>query len=728
MKFNQIINNFSSGEWSPKMRARTDVQQYQNACETMLNFIPQIQGGAFRAPGTKLIPLITGNHQTRLQSILSATNGTPMIPRVLSNGKKEVLVAIPGVAPSTGWVVLQRTLGSHASAALNAVSTDADFVSSVSAKVGYTQVGDLVYLTDPSGVYAPRIWSYTSSGGNLDTLLYYALNVQSPITNAAWKCTPYLPINALGSPYNITMTAGAATGTTTLTASAAFFNSGHVGARFKLSSAGSTGVGRVTGYTSSTVVTYVVESTVPTVACGVAAGTSWEESAWSTYRGFPKFVTSFEGRVIFGGHALYPDTIWGSRIGNVFDFMERPFEQDSSFASYTTDNSRPFSLSPNMEGSGAINGLSAGKTLAILTNTSEILASGSQGALGPLDVSFESSTSFGAETVRPARVNNYLTYVQKGGRKVRDLVFNFNEDQYKSSDLSFIADHFTSSNTAGTGNVILDMVPTTIATSKGLLCRTSDGDLIFVVLDREYQIVAWSELAIAGTIGATSGAAIHGVCSLPDDNATDIAYVIVSRDINGTETVYIEQFLDLAEDDVLNQQNNLCMSGQTTQTLSPADTAFTGGSNLAGNTVQVVADGQFIGEKTVDASGNFTLTTAATTVTIGLKAVAKLKPLPPELGQQIPGTSQGLTKRVFEVSVRFWNSYAAKYGSTFSDLYPIDFKDPSVAQNNTPIMFTGPKKLSLDSGYGVDKTVCIQCDTPWPCNVLAVIQKGITND
>ena len=46
MKFNYPVNNFTAGEWSPKMSTRTDVQEIIRSCQELTNYIPQIHGGA----------------------------------------------------------------------------------------------------------------------------------------------------------------------------------------------------------------------------------------------------------------------------------------------------------------------------------------------------------------------------------------------------------------------------------------------------------------------------------------------------------------------------------------------------------------------------------------------------------------------------------------------------------------------------------------------------------
>jgi len=47
-----IINNFSSGEVSPILDARTDLKKYYSGCRTLKNFICTLYGGVVRRPGT----------------------------------------------------------------------------------------------------------------------------------------------------------------------------------------------------------------------------------------------------------------------------------------------------------------------------------------------------------------------------------------------------------------------------------------------------------------------------------------------------------------------------------------------------------------------------------------------------------------------------------------------------------------------------------------------------
>ena len=46
------ITNFNSGELTPQIDSRSDVEKYAGGCRTLENMIPRIYGPAERRPGT----------------------------------------------------------------------------------------------------------------------------------------------------------------------------------------------------------------------------------------------------------------------------------------------------------------------------------------------------------------------------------------------------------------------------------------------------------------------------------------------------------------------------------------------------------------------------------------------------------------------------------------------------------------------------------------------------
>lgn len=738
MKFNLSVNNFTSGEWSPKMRARTDVQQYRNAAETMENFIPQLQGGAFRRPGTENIVLDTAQN-TDLQTAYDAGNKfdikSKIITAVLSNSKKMVTIALDGV-PSTTWI--SHDSGANTETDLDVVASDADIAKSAK-NIIYTQVGDVVVMVDSAGTIAPRVLTYSDApNGGLFTVFTY-------IANSGWTATPYLPANALGSSVNLT-TSGTS-GTITITASGGFFASTHVGAWFKFSSGGNTGVARITGFTSSTVVTASVFVVLPLAGTyGTAAGTSWEESSWSDFRGWPRTVTAYEGRLFYGGSKLFPDTVWASAVDNYFYMMERPFEQDPLFADFTTDNTTAFSFTPNNSESSNIRSMTSGKNLFIVTDKSEMNVNSQQG-IGKLDIKIESASAIGGDAIQPVRVNNFVTYMQKGGRKVRDIVFDFNTDQYKSNDLSFLADHLTVDfdfDSTDADDSFVDPIVETVAMTNensGILCKTRNGRLLFLALDRDYQVNAWCRLTFGGTSEVRDYAMIKSVGVIEGaEGEGDRVYMIVVREIDSNPVVTFERMSLQNENTAQNLATFFpnfvdCRTVGTSVNPTIGD-VWSGFSLYEGETLQVMLEGVYVGDLVVDGTGQITIpaptlagfTTAPTRMYAGFGYTSTLKPLPPELGNQVPDSAQGFTKRVDEIIIKFYLTRGAKYGYKLGSLIDIDFKNPNEAMNATPTFYTGIQRLKFATDYSREPQVIIQQNKPYPCNVLAVVCKGVTYD
>jgi hypothetical protein len=54
-KATPLVNNFNSGEISPKLDARADITKYASGCITLQNMIPMVEGGTTECPGTYFV-------------------------------------------------------------------------------------------------------------------------------------------------------------------------------------------------------------------------------------------------------------------------------------------------------------------------------------------------------------------------------------------------------------------------------------------------------------------------------------------------------------------------------------------------------------------------------------------------------------------------------------------------------------------------------------------------
>lgn len=733
MKFNALANNFSAGEWSEKLVARSDAQEFKNACLKMENFIPKISGGAFKRNGTRRLSF-SPSAQSRLDSYISAyTTLLPnvkqmvkTIPFILSNGERKVVVIGNGLAndiPHDGIFIFDADTG----AIDNVSATGAGLYNFVSTPedIQYVQLGDTLVFTFRYGS-TPAVL-YKSGGSFLaKTFDRFAFDVLGIRTHEAF---PFRPIVALGSG-GPNLTTSGTSGTITVTSSSAFFDATHIGAVFKFNSSGSTGSARVTAFGSSTSVTMEVISTLPLAGTyGTAATTSWEESAWSDFRGWPSTVTAYQGRLIFGGNADTPNRIWGSRIGNFFLFMERPFEQSPSFSGYLQDNSRPFALEPAEAFASRIVALSSRDVLYIFTDRSEIVGRATQGAFGPLDFSFEVAGSFGSLRVQPKAVGNSVVYVSNIGNKVKEIIYDDSTRQFRVNDLTFTSDDLFTPNDVFRS--IFDLCPSNFndVSSLWVFGYAASGSVVRILnSDKQYKQNAWWRFTTEGTV-------VSSVYLPSIEGLSPKQFVLVARgSILNIEEVDFEDF------DIFPKTGRryfLDSSLTLGATYAAPNFTITGLAHLDGRTVSVVQEnqGKLVASGLTVAGGSITFPNtnvvspgSGLNFVVGLPYSAVVTTYPIEIGNQVPGTSQGRIKKVDEMVIKLYRTIRLKYGKTEADAVNTVDLDLTNPLNSPPTLFTGSYVAYLDQGYDRQFSVTMVSDEPYPCNILAIIPRGVTYD
>lgn len=88
-KFNLISNNFKTGEFSPKMKARTDLDEYKTSCEEIFNMFPMKQGGVVKRSGTKYV-----------QSLNDSADVVKTIPFIFSKEEAYIITLDPHSIPA----------------------------------------------------------------------------------------------------------------------------------------------------------------------------------------------------------------------------------------------------------------------------------------------------------------------------------------------------------------------------------------------------------------------------------------------------------------------------------------------------------------------------------------------------------------------------------------------------------------------------------------------------
>lgn len=415
----------------------------------------------------------------------------------------------------------------------------------------------------------------------------------------------------------------------------------------------------------------------------------WRIGAWNATDGYPRTGGFYEQRLCIAGSATYPLTNWLSKTGDFENFgFSSPLEDSDSF-SYRFD-------------SGQVNDIQwlvpLGKLL-MGTSGAEWRVQGYNGeALTPFSLDAKAQSYNGSANIVPLVIGSTIVYVQRGANAVRELTYSLEVDGYASEDLSVLANHLFTDYTVT--EWAFAKLPYSI-----IWGVRSDGTLLGMTYMKEHDVWGWHRHITEGNY--------ESICAVPGATE-DFVYTIVNRTIDGDTKRFIEVSMPRINDavtyDYFFVDCGLTYSGA-------AATTITGLDHLEGEDVAVLADGSVINGKTVT-SGQITLDTAASLVHVGLPYTQDLELLGIEHADD-RGTSQGRTKSIPSVSIRFENTRGAWAGPDSDHLDEMRFRDE--ADGEDPItLFTDNKELTFNSGYDTNGRVFIRNSDPIPITVLSV--------
>jgi hypothetical protein len=429
-----------------------------------------------------------------------------------------------------------------------------------------------------------------------------------------------------------------------------------------------------------------------TLAGDLIADNGWQLGAFSDTTGWPRAVAFYEQRLVFGGTATQPQTIFFSQGGD-FENFERGTDADDGLV-YTIGSNEV----------NVIRYLASGKNLIVGTSGGEFVvrASGFDEPLNPTNTQIKQQTTYGSADIQPMQVGNATLFLQRAKRKMRELVFSNESDSYVAPDMTILAEHVTE---GGIEEFAYQQEPDSVA-----WCVRSDGVLACMTYRREEQVVAWQRHIVGGT-----NAVVESVAVIPGDLDEDQVYIIVKRTIDGATKRYVEYLsgFDFGTDitDAFFVDSGLTYSGS-------AATVISGLGHLEGEIVQILADGSTHPDKTVS-SGQITLDRSATKVHVGLGFTSKVETLRIDAGSA-SGSAQGKTKRISEVTVRLYRSVGLKVGTSTSELDTIPFRSSAAGMGQAVPLFTGDKTIEFRGGFDDDATIVVQQDQPLPTSLLAI--------
>lgn len=377
--------------------------------------------------------------------------------------------------------------------------------------------------------------------------------------------------------------------------------------------------------------------------------------------------------------------------------------------------------------------------------------------------------AIGCSKVQPVIYNEYLVFVQRGGKRLHIVVYSQDADLYQANDVTFYSDHITGS---GVVQLAFQRNPEPI-----LWAVTSDGDLISMVYSHTTQTVGWSKHDLGGTVESicviqTTGEDVLAVSLLREINGSSVRYVetLTKRDWSGIADAH---FVDsgiivdygaavtvtgitagdegagtasvctapshgfdndelvrfsLIAGEVYTVKNKAANTfdlytrdgsskvyigeALTGGTVEQVSNIVTGLSHLEGETVQVLGDGSVIASEEVS-SGQITIDEYANHIHVGLSYTAILEP------NNIAINNYKL-KRIVEAYAKFLNTVSVKIGKDTTHLKTFDLAEGAPIMGDPPTLTTGNLLANFPADFKDNPTMVIVSDLPLPMTVLNI--------
>lgn len=754
-KVSYIKTSFSGGEFGSSLWGRTDVAQYENACEIVENMLVRPYGSAISTPGTWFI-----------NEVKTSAKRTRLIPFIFNRADSYVIEAGEeyfrfytdrGIVITTGTTPFE----------LAHIYDENEIFD-----VQFAQLNDVVWLTHPD--HPPqKLIRYTAE--------YWT------IADFAFVGGPFMDDNTTSTQ----MSCDNDTGTINVTTSSAVFTVsgstlGHHDTYWKF---GGTQTNSTTGVDEQGYfkISYVTDGTNATASViklltDTTGTTAWAEGAWSDVRGWPARVAFHEARLFFARTDDEPDKIWGSK-SFVFD--------DFALDGGADDDGLNLQLATNE--SNEIQWLASGTALIAGTYGGEFtISGGADEALTPSTAFAKKQASWGSEAIVPKRIGNFFYYVQRFGLRLRELFYSWDVDTYKAVDKTIFSPGVLES---GVIDMAYQQTPDTI-----LWCVLSNGTIATLTREVDQEIQGWSRQETDGLF--------ESIAVIPSQTYQhDEVWVVVKRTIDGAAERYVEVFENIevpdlqdeclyvhsalqfsAYDDTTDSSATLTLSGTDgTITLSTGTAYFAAGD--VGNRVRAIdSDGVTVGEAKVTSyssttlvtgdvkyafdgltyaaglwgisaselsgfdhleakelailgdggtdkpnqtvsEGTLTLSNDYFKVNAGLPYTQKLLTLPMEAGSA-RGTAQGKIQKINEVAVKVNRSHKGfKIGGDEDLAERINFRDPTTLMGTPELLFTGIiPNITFRDDYRYGSQVMVINEDPLPIEILSIITELTTQD
>ena len=742
VRYNQ--SNFTAGEIDPRLYTRFDYGGYLKGAKQMRNFIVVPQGGFQRRFGTTYVDSVVGTVdpasvdiwtlqyddnttylilvQASLMTIyleniaIFQVTGTPY-PQEDIASLRFTQVENTLIITNQNFRPQQLIRTNNAANVIASVDTVNNYINVTTPltvgqvlPVQFTTSGTLpntspqiyvgrTYFAVAVTTTSLRIYSSSAdaiAGNNYYFILALGTGTSNVIVQNTWNLNPITFIEEPAYDFgetnysSFTFTLDATTGTLTITCDNAVFTPAMASPSSNASGGGlftfERGKLRLILYNSPTSMSGFVMEDFPTeVTSGVSGALCFlGEPVWSDLRGWPRVCGFYQQRLVLGGAPLISNGIWLSITNEAFNFDDTENLPSNAISYYTSSGV-----------SNYIQAISSTESFVVHTNSGTY--STPLGALEPVTPTnffLVEQNKDGCSSVPPVHIDNQIIYIDRSSNNVKNLQYDLIQSKYVLNNIS-----------VPSSSLIVDPLDIASYTDP----EFTDGSYVFVVNSDgtlavfqtliEQSIAAWS---LSNTTGSNAPANFCHVAT-----GINRAWFIIQRNIFGDNLLYIEELNFAKYTDCSFDKNNV--NSNTITGLGPLE---------GQTTVQVIGDGYYLGEFTVN-SGEIILPQTVTNVTLGLPIYSIFKPLP--LVMDLPNGGTYYKPKHIRT---FYISYYQMYGAYMNDtLIPtVDMRNYVLGQPPMPVngVYQGSPMGDWDplDPYATHLTISI--NQPFPATFIGI--------
>lgn len=737
-----IKSNFTSGQVSPLLLSREDITRYEAGAIEMTNFLPLIQGGAFKRSALFYVANTKDNQKVRNIPFIFNESDSYNIEvgetyfRFFSNNSQvtELPIAVTNISQATTAFI---------SAAGHSFSN-----------------GDRVVITSVLGMTEMN-------------------NIEITVANQVAGGFEAAGINS--------------------TAFTAYGSGGTASRIFEVTTPYTAAEITEIDFAESADIMYVTHKNHEPRKLIRSGPTTWTFAPavfvpvgkFTPVGDRPALVSFFDQRLVFGRTNNKPISLFLSKAGDLADFTVGTNPDDAIENNITQLKVNELRWI-----------LPTGKVLGVGTEGAE-LAGGSgdfNEGITPLNFRVLPHTTHGSAIHKPISFDSSTIYIQRAKRKLREFTYNFERDGFISSDLTVISDQILFdqaidgayqeepnnniwiSTTDGPAavmtyqkeqqvagwcrvkhggkdakiesvNVIPGLTQDEVWAAVSLeiggqtvrhMCYLKDRFVATETNRKEDAIFSDSSLSFIATPFTIS------VISQADPGVitTDLSHGLSNGDIFRIRAV--EGMLDGAGDEVLNDRSfkaanvtatTVEITDQTTGAnidtsaltayarngeIRKEVNAISNLNHLIGEKVVILANGRDMTPKTVDVSGRIGLDFFASKVHIGIKYKGRVETLPQALGNQ-QGSSHGKIRVMARVGMRVYQTLGGRVGVGDGELSDIKLNKKHTTMDQAAPLYTGiiPHVYTfnsfVDPTENKEFTMVFEHDQPLPATILCFV-------